>query len=141
MYAMYGILTGWLWPAVADVDILRDGRVLAGFSLEVADNTWRRARGLMGRTHLPDRGGMLFTYRRPRNVCIWMAGTPLHLDVLFVDDGGRIVKIAAGMEPGSAHQASSEVPVRWVVEVAAGSVGRSDIALGDSVRIGGAKPP
>ena len=97
---------------------------------------WRRARGLMGRKSLAADGGMLFVYPWRRVVRIWMADTPIALDVIFVEPRGTIAKIAADRAPSSLRWTSSEIAVRWVVEVAAGTVARHGIEVGDRVEIG-----
>jgi uncharacterized membrane protein (UPF0127 family) len=90
---------------------------------------------LKGRKSLAADGGMLFVYPWQRVVRIWMADTPIPLDVMFVEPGGKIVKIAAGLAPSSLRWTSSEVAVRWVVEVAAGTAARHGIEVGDRVEI------
>jgi uncharacterized membrane protein (UPF0127 family) len=54
---------------------------------------------------------------------------------MFIDSGRKIAKIAAGLAPSSVRWTSSEVAVRWVVEVAAGTVARHGIEVGDQVEI------
>jgi uncharacterized membrane protein (UPF0127 family) len=128
-------LRKYLFPPVATVRILRGGAVLAVYHLEVAATIWRRARGLMGRRNLTAEGGMLFVYPWRRVVRIWMADTPISLDVLFVAPDGDIVKIAPNLPPSSPRWTSSEVSVRWVIEVAAGTAAGCGIDVGDQVRI------
>ncbi len=89
----------------------------------------------MGRTAIARDGGMLFIYPWPRIVRIWMVGTALPLDAIFVDRSGSIVKIAHQMEPFSKRWVSSGVRVLWVLEIAAGEARRLDLSAGDSVRI------
>lgn len=87
----------------------------------------------MGRSSLGDSQGMLFVYPWPRTVRIWMAGTPLSLDVIFVDKTGEIVKIEPNMKPFSKKAVSSGCPVKWVLELEGGTAARSALASGDSV--------
>lgn len=87
----------------------------------------------MGRTRLPENGGMLFVYPWPRKVCIWMARVPIALDVLFVDEHDTVTKIAAGLTPRSLRIVGSDAPVKRVFEVAAGALARAGIAVGDQL--------
>ena len=119
----------------ATVRFSRGGYVVAVIHPEVSATMWRRARGLMGRTSLAADGGMLFVYPWRRVVRIWMADTPIPLDVVFVEPGGRIAKIATDLAPTSLRWTSSEAPVRWVLEVTAGTVARHGIEVGDRIEI------
>ena len=64
------------------LDFLRpDGSVIVSIDIEVVADRESQARGLMGRTSLPARGGMLFTYDSPKDQSFWMKNTPLPLDI------------------------------------------------------------
>lgn len=131
------LFTKWLNqpPPPAAVEIQRGGEVIAGFELEVANTIFRRSRGLMGRSSLGRSDGMLFIYPWSRIVRIWMAGTPLPLDVVFVDRTGQIVKIEPNMKPFSWKSVSSGCSVKWVMELAGGEAARCGLGVGDFVRI------
>jgi uncharacterized membrane protein (UPF0127 family) len=103
--------------------------------LELADKSWRRALGLMGKTQILDNDGMLFVYPRPRLVRLWMANTALTLDAIFVDGDGCILKIAHRLQPYSRRWVSSEKPAKWVLEIAGGQSMQLGIAAGDQVRV------
>lgn len=128
-------LRSWLAPPTATVAITRRGRGIVTLHVEVARTLWRRARGLMGRTGLAADGGMLFVYPWRRTVRIWMAGVPIPLDVLFIDDDGKVAKIVTDLAPRSVRGASSDRPVRRVLEVAAGVSARAGIAVGDRLEM------
>lgn len=104
------------------------------FTVEVAATVEARATGLMCRTVLAPDHGMLFVYPHPQIARMWMKNTPLSLDILFATAEGRIVKIAPYTMPGSLEHISPDVPVVWVLELAAGSVARHGIRLGDRLR-------
>jgi uncharacterized membrane protein (UPF0127 family) len=125
----------WFDPPTATVVIARRGQPVATFGVELARNPWRRARGLMGRTSLPEDGGMLFVYPWPRKVCIWMARVQMALDVLFVDENDTVTKIATGLAPRSMRIVGSDAPVKRVFEVAAGALARAGVAVGDQLRL------
>lgn len=122
-------------PPLASVVIQRGKEVVADFELEISNTIFRRSRGLMGRSSLGHSNGMLFIYPWPRIVRIWMAGTPLPLDVIFVDKTGQIIKIEPNMKPFSRKVVSSGCSVKWVMELAGGEAGRCGLGAGDFVHI------
>ncbi len=125
----------WLTPPTATATITRRSEPVATFRVEVARNIWRRARGLMGRQSLAENSGMLFVYPWPRVVRIWMTRVPMALDVLFIDQRGRVAQIVAGLTPSSVQWTSSGMAVSWVLELAAGVSEQIGIAVGDSVAV------
>ena len=67
-------------------------------AVEIADTQDERARGLMGRTSLPEDGGMLFVYPEPTEGAYWMKDTLIPLSIAFHDADGKILRIL-DMEP------------------------------------------
>jgi len=103
------------------------------FNVELADTDEKRRRGLMFRERLPRMSGMLFDYATPRHVAIWMKNTRIPLDILFIDDGGRIVSIHERAVPGSLDHMLSGGRVLAVLELNAGTVDEFSISVGDVV--------
>ena len=104
------------------------------FRVEIADTDAERERGLMFRTDLKDDSAMLFVFDDTRLVTMWMEKTPSALDMLFLDEAGRIAAIRENAEPFSRDIISSGGPVRFVVEVKAGTARRLGLTIGDKVR-------
>jgi uncharacterized protein len=103
------------------------------FDVEWALTAEQRARGLMERPALPDQTGMLFDFGETRMVTMWMANTPETLDMIFIDDSGRIVRIAERTTPFSESIVSSEEPVRYVLEIRGGHA--KEIGLDKTARL------
>ena len=59
----------------------------------VADDTARRAQGLMGVTSLGDVDAMLFAWETPASGSFWMWTVPIPLDVAFFDGDGKLVEV------------------------------------------------
>lgn len=103
------------------------------FTVELAESPAERAQGLMFREQLrPDRG-MLFIYPRNMQINMWMKNTLIPLDMIFIDQDGRIKNIAENTKPLSLDTVSSEGRVRAVLEVPGGTTKRLGIKPGDRV--------
>lgn len=103
------------------------------FAVEVADTPESRAQGLMNRTRMNPRHGMLFNFKRPQQVSMWMRNTPLPLDMLFVDQRGTIIYVEHQAVPHSTNPRGPQRPVLGVVELVGGVAGTLGIAPGDTV--------
>ncbi|RWF39878.1 MAG: DUF192 domain-containing protein, partial [Mesorhizobium sp.] len=103
------------------------------FSIEVADTEAEREAGLMFREDMAANHGMLFVFDETRDVSFWMKNTPMALDLIFVGQDGRIRAIKQG-EPQSEAIVSPGEPVRFVLELKAGTAARDGIADGDLLR-------
>jgi uncharacterized protein len=104
------------------------------FVVELASNDAERERGLMFRKELPEGRGMLFDFERERPVSFWMHNTYISLDMIFIRDDGRILRIAERTEPMSDRLVPSGGPIRAVLEVIGGTARKLGIAPGDRVR-------
>ncbi len=110
-----------------------DGQPVTRIAVEIAETDSARQRGLMERTGLPEKGGMLFLMDSLKIQSFWMYNTPLPLDIVFVDDSLRIVSIAARTQSFSQAPVVSEKPARYVVEVRSGFTERFGLAPGDRI--------
>ena len=104
------------------------------FNVEIADTSEEQARGLMYREDLPADQGMLFAFEEPKIATIWMKNTPITLDLLFVRENGKILKIEHFAQPYSLRSASSEAVVAAVVELNGGRARDLGIMPGDIVK-------
>ncbi len=125
------------WPAWAmqtgtAVVATRAGEVR--LTLEITETNAERARGLMFRTELPQRHGMLFSFDG-RSGAMWMKNTLIPLDMIFWDDSGRIVSIHKNARPMDETIIAPDKPARGVIEVSAGEADRLGIAVGDRIAI------
>lgn len=107
---------------------------LRRFAVEVARTQQQQMTGLMYRTKLADTAGMLFPHPAPAELTMWMRNTYIPLDMLFIGQDGRVVRIEEMTEPMSERVISSEVPATAVLELAGGAAKRLGIATGDLVR-------
>ncbi len=103
------------------------------FTVELATNDAERSRGLMFRKELPDGHGMLFDFEREQPVSFWMHNTYISLDMIFIRNDGRILRIADSTQPLSDRLIPSGGPVRAVLEVIGGTARKLGIEAGDRV--------
>lgn len=109
----------------------QNGAVL-NLKLEIANDDASRERGLMHRTRLNPGDGMAFFFPKSSPYRFWMKDTPIPLDMLFVDEQGRIVYIATA-KPLSLEPIGPARPVNVVIEIAGGRAAREGISVGDKV--------
>ena len=120
------------WSPTAELTILTANGPHK-FTVELANTPQQMAQGLMFRQSLaPDRG-MLFAYDPPAVATMWMKNTLIPLDMLFVDEHGRIVNIGERAVPGSLAAIAAAAPVRAVIELNGGTASRLGIRPGDRV--------
>jgi uncharacterized protein len=104
------------------------------YLIELADDNNERGIGLMNRKSMPDGQGMLFDFQTTRLVQMWMKNTFVPLDILFIEEDGRIESIAENTVPQSLDIIGSKDEVRFALELVAGTAKREGIKPGDQVR-------
>jgi uncharacterized protein len=105
----------------------------AVFNVWIADTPRRQEQGLMFVRDLPADEGMLFVNAASRPAAMWMKNTFIPLDMLFIDDRGRIVRIFERTVPQSLETLSHPEPVKAVLELRGGECARRGIRVGDRV--------
>lgn len=100
---------------------------------EIASTQQQRAKGLMYREQLCEDCGMLFIFPNSDHITMWMKDTYLPLDMLFIDESGKITHIHEGAVPHSTDYIYSTLPAKAVLEVNAGYVKKQRISVGDQV--------
>ena len=103
------------------------------FTVELATTPAQMEQGLMFRPSLAPDAGMLFDYRAPSMAAMWMKNTLIPLDMLFVDQHGRIINIHERAVPGSLEPIAAAAPARAVIELNGGTAARLGIKPGDRV--------
>jgi len=88
-------------------------------SVEVATTDSEKENGLKNRSCLADGQGMLFVFKRPSDVYVWMKDTQIPLSAAFLDEHGSIINITE-MDPMSEIEHCSTRPASYVLEVRRG---------------------
>ncbi len=103
------------------------------FTVEMAVSDRQQAQGLMFRRSMAPNAGMLFDYKRPTRITMWMKNTYIPLDMIFIGADGRINNIAQRTVPLSEATIPSRGRALAVLEVNGGTASRLGIKPGDRV--------
>ncbi|NNE70142.1 MAG: DUF192 domain-containing protein [Rhodothermales bacterium] len=117
-----------------ELTLIQEGQDIVTVDIEIADTDSSRARGLMQRSSLPDRSGMLFVFDQPSLQGFYMANTLMSLDFFFIGADSVIVNTVKYAPPLSLETIASTGPVLWVLEVPAGFIDTWGLVAGDRVR-------
>ncbi|GGA57187.1 DUF192 domain-containing protein [Okeania sp. KiyG1] len=119
-------------PVTAEV-IINDLKI----DLEVADTQKERKIGLMFRPSLPDDRGMLFEFKPPQRVKLWMKNCLISLDIIFIRNS-----IVQGLVPNAppcytdkCSIYDSGVIVDSVIELKGGRANELGLKIGDRLTV------
>lgn len=100
-----------------------EGTVL-GDRIELADGTWSRLKGLMGRAHLAEGEGLLISPCQ----AVHMYGVKFPVDVVFLDEAMEVVATYEGLEPG--HRTAVHRRARYALQLPSGTLARQPLGAG-----------
>lgn len=106
---------------------------LAQLDIEIADSEYETQTGLMYRTTMNENQGMLFIFPDIAVHSFYMKNTQIPLDIIFVDQNLKVVRIQENAVPFSETGISSNVPVQYVLEINAGLVEKWGVEIGDRI--------
>ena len=121
--------------AVTITVILPGGRRIMA---EVADDPEKRQIGLMYRSSLPTNGGMLLVFPVPGRQGIWMKNCLIPLDLLWLDEKGKVLAVKESAPPCSREPCDVYDPnvlARSVLELGAGTAHREGLRVGSVLQI------
>jgi uncharacterized membrane protein (UPF0127 family) len=103
------------------------------FDVELATTLEQQSLGLMHRAELAEGSGMLFIYKPPRRIAMWMKNTLIPLDMLFAGRSGTIFFIKRNAQPLSEDLIPAPGDVSYVLELPAGTADHLGIQVGDQL--------
>ena len=88
------------------------------FYAKVSSNDKSRNNGLMNRKKkLKKNYGMLFDFKEPQMINLWMKNTYIPLDTIYFNDDGKIMDLKQNLTPQSTKSVKSNQLCRYVLEV------------------------
>lgn len=113
--------------------ISSSGDTIQHVDIEIADTDQRRGLGLMYRTKMLDKQGMLFLFDEEDEQSFWMKNTYLPLDMMYINHANVIVKIHKNTEPLTTTPYNSEKPAQYVLEMIGGYSDKYGVKEGDKI--------
>ena len=110
----------------------------AVYRVELATDPEEQAQGLMYRENLPEKSGMLFVFPEVAPHHFWMKNTMIPLDMIWLDDSGRVLFVSANTPPCKADPCPTygpDQPVRYVLEIAGGKAAAETVNVGSTLGI------
>ncbi len=107
-------------------------------TIEIADSSFKKAKGLMFRESLEKGHGLLMVFRSEGRHSIWMFGMRFPIDVIYIGGDHRIAHLEKGFRPLGLNPKTWKISVpkekcRYVLEVGAGVAKRTGTMVGDRV--------
>lgn len=105
------------------------------FSVELAQTPEEQSRGLSGRASLAANRGMLFVFDEPTVPQFWMKEMNFSLDIIWIDEAKTVIGYEENVSPDSFPKtfSSDSVPLKYVLEVPAGTVAKNQVQIGDLI--------
>lgn len=79
--------------------VSKDGKEKVDLKLQIADTDQARLKGLQGVKKLDSKTGMLFDFEEPGYYTMWMKGMDIPLDMVFLNNYGKVLTIAENRPP------------------------------------------
>ena len=117
----------------SSLEVINDNGETLTFDVYLATTPEQQRRGLMFVRELPERTGMLFIYDEDDYHSMWMKNTYIPLDMVFARGDGSVSSIIADTVPQTLSSNASIEPVRYVLELNAGTTRR--LAIGTRSRL------
>jgi uncharacterized membrane protein (UPF0127 family) len=104
------------------------------FTLEIANDTLEREKGLMRRDSMPADHGMIFVFAGEERLGFYMKNTRIPLDIIFLNANGVVVSIKQ-MRPYDVSTTYTDAPAKWAIELNQGQAAASGVKVGDQLTI------
>lgn len=110
-----------------------DDTPIVDLDIELATTDYEIQTGLMYRTEMAGKQGMLFIFQEEALHSFYMKNTRIPLDIIYIDGSHKIASFQKNAQPMDERGLSSKVPIQFVLEVNAGMADQWGLALGDSI--------
>ena len=116
-----------------ELELFKQDSLLTTFDIEIADSEYETQTGLMYRQSMQDSQAMLFIFPNVAMHSFYMKNTEFPLDIIFIDENQKVASMQKNAQPFSEEGLSSQVPVKYVLEINSGLSDRLNITVGDSI--------
>jgi len=107
--------------------------LLVKLDIEIAETNYETQTGLMYREGMEDHQGMLFIFPDVAMHSFYMKNTAFALDIIYIDENLKIASFQENAEPYNETGLSSQVPIKYVLEINAGLAEKLILEVGDQV--------
>jgi uncharacterized protein len=110
-----------------------------GFSLtaDLALSSEQKEKGLSVKEKLKENESMLFVFEKPGKLSFWMKDMKFPIDIIWLDNNGKIVHIEENLEPCSlvfvCPSYTPNTDSQYVLETVAGITQRLNVSVGTDV--------
>ncbi|PWH83324.1 hypothetical protein DIS18_01865 [Algibacter marinivivus] len=101
--------------------------------IEIADTDFDIQTGLMYRSSMEKKQGMLFVFEDERERFFYMKNTKIPLDLIYISSDTSIVSFQKNANPFDESSLPSNAPAKYVLEVNAGLVDTWGVLVGDRI--------
>ncbi len=106
------------------------------FNVEVADNSFKREKGLTFRKKMQINEGMLFVFDKSGKYGFWLKDMYFPIDIVWLNEEGRVVYLVDNISPDTYPGAFiNSINAKYVLEISAGSAEKYGIYLGTKLNI------
>lgn len=103
------------------------------FNIEFAETDYETQTGLMYRKGMDKDQGMLFIFPDQRMHSFYMKNTEFPLDIIYIKDDLKIASFQENAQPLNETGLSSQVPIKYVLEINGGLAQELGLSIGDSI--------
>lgn len=103
------------------------------FNIEFAETDYETQTGLMYRKGMDSNQGMLFIFPDERVHSFYMKNTEFPLDIIYIKEDLRIASFQENAKPLNESGLTSQVPIKYVLEINGGLAQELGLSIGDSI--------
>ncbi|TDS16748.1 hypothetical protein DFQ03_1231 [Maribacter caenipelagi] len=103
------------------------------FNIEFAETDYETQTGLMYRKGMKNNQGMLFIFPDERMHSFYMKNTEFSLDIIYIKEDLKIASFQENAQPLNETGLSSQVPIKYVLEINGGLAQELGLSIGDSI--------
>lgn len=111
-----------------EIEFLKEGEltlsnndsIIQKIDIEMAKTDNERAIGLMNRSSMDEKQGMLFVFEQDNVTGFYMKDTRIPLDIIFLGEDKKVISISRNRKPFDESSEGASSPYRYVLEVNGG---------------------